>query len=92
MNMSKLCSVLMILGFLSIPVLWSRDIATIVATDWLEKNLKDSRINILDIRTAAQYQNGHIPGSVNAPLSLWAPASNDLSLELPSDEALRDIL
>jgi thiosulfate/3-mercaptopyruvate sulfurtransferase len=92
MKVSKLCSVLIILGFLSIPALWSRDIAPIVTTDWLEQNLKDSRISILDIRTAAQYQKGHIHGSVSTPLSFWAPAGNNLSLELPSDEALRDIL
>ena len=92
MNVLKLCSILMSLGFLSLPALWSRDIAPIVTTDWLEQNLKDSRISILDIRTAAQYPKGHIPGSVNTPLSLWAPASNNLSLELPSNEALRDIL
>jgi thiosulfate/3-mercaptopyruvate sulfurtransferase len=92
MNVSKRCSILMILGLLSIPTLWSRDIAPIVPTDWLEQNLKDPRISILDIRTAAQYQKGHIPRSVSTPLSLWAPAANGLSLELPPDEALRDIL
>jgi thiosulfate/3-mercaptopyruvate sulfurtransferase len=92
MKASKRCSILMILGLLSIPALWARDIAPIVTTDWLEQNLNNSRIHILDIRTAAQYQKGHIPRSVNTPLSLWAPASNELSLELPSDEALRDIL
>lgn len=91
-KLSKRCGVLMILGFLSIPALWARDIPPIVTTDWLEQNLKDSRISIFDIRTAAQYQKGHIPRSVNTPLSLWAPTSNALSLELPSDEALRDIL
>jgi thiosulfate/3-mercaptopyruvate sulfurtransferase len=89
---SKRCSVLMILGLLSIPALWAGDIPPIVSTDWLELNLKDSRISILDIRTAAQYQKGHIPRSINTPLSLWAPASDALSLELPSDEVIRDIL
>ncbi len=91
-KLTKRCSVLMILGLLSLPALWARDIAPIVSTDWLEQNLKDSRISIVDIRTAVQYQKGHIPRSVNTPLSLWAPASNALSLELPSDEALRDIV
>ena len=91
-KLTKRCSVLMILGLLSLPALWARDIAPIVSTGWLEQNLKDSRISIVDIRTAAQYQKGHIPRSVNTPLSLWAPASNALSLELPRDEALRDIV
>ena len=79
--------------FLLTPVtVWSRDIAPIVSTDWLAQNLGNPKMVVLDIRTAAQYQKGHIPGSLSTPLSLWAISNNGLSLELPSEEALRDLL
>ena len=90
--MTKLSISLMLFGFLGIHSAWSRDIAPIVTTDWLTQNLGDARLAVLDIRTAAQYRKGHIPGSVNTPLSVWAVTGNGLSLELPSDEDLRNIL
>ncbi len=71
---------------------WCRDIAPIITVDWLESNLDDPRMIVLDIRTPAQYQKGHIPGSVSVPLNVWAPKANGLELELPSDDALRAIL
>jgi thiosulfate/3-mercaptopyruvate sulfurtransferase len=84
---------------LTVPVLFvfaaaasSRDVSPFVSTDWLAQNLSDSRVVVLDIRTAGQFKKGHIPGSLNTPLSLWAVNNNGLSLELPSDEALRELL
>ncbi len=71
---------------------WSRDAIPIVTTDWLVQNLGNPKLAMLDIRTAAQYKRGHIPGSLSTPLNQWAVSSNGLSMELPSDEALRDLL
>lgn len=90
--MPKLPIVLVTLGFLALPAVWSLDLAPIIETDWLEQNLKAPGVTVVDIRTVPQYQKGHIPGSVNVPFSLWAVANKGLSLELPSDEALRDVL
>jgi thiosulfate/3-mercaptopyruvate sulfurtransferase len=90
--MSKLCIALATLGFLVLPAAWPRDIAPIVTTEWLEQNLRAPGTTVIDIRTAAQFQKGHIPGSVNVPLTLWAVTNKGLSLELPSDDTLRDIL
>jgi thiosulfate/3-mercaptopyruvate sulfurtransferase len=90
--MTKFFLSLMIICYLGIHAAWSRDIKPIITTDWLEQNLSDHGMTVLDIRTAAQYRKEHIPGSINTPLSVWAVANNDLSLELPSDEVLRDIL
>lgn len=34
-------------------------------TDWLAQHLNDSNVIVVDVRSAADYQSGHIPGSVN---------------------------
>lgn len=52
------------------------------------ENLGKPEITIL-ATAPPNTRKGHIPGSISAPLSLWAPASNGLSLELPSDAALK---
>jgi thiosulfate/3-mercaptopyruvate sulfurtransferase len=69
-----------------------RDIPAIVSPDWLAKNLGDPRIVVLDIRTVEQYKKGHIPGAINAPLTWWAVTRNGLSLELPPEDALNDLI
>jgi thiosulfate/3-mercaptopyruvate sulfurtransferase len=71
---------------------FSRDILPIVSTDWLAQNLQNSDLVILDIRNSDQYKKGHIPGAINTPFENWVVERNGLSLELPSDEALRDLL
>jgi thiosulfate/3-mercaptopyruvate sulfurtransferase len=70
----------------------ARDVPAIVSTDWLSQNMGNTKPSILDIRTAALYGKGHIPGSINIPFSLWAISTDGLLLELPSDAALRDLL
>lgn len=92
MNNSKLFFASLIACIFVTSAVWSRDIAPIVSTDWLSKNIGDSKILVLDIRSAEQYKKGHIPGSVNAPLGIWAVEANGLNLELPSDQALKDLL
>jgi len=49
-------------------------------------------MTILDIRTPALYGKGHIPGATNAPFNLWAISNKELSLELPPDKAVQDLL
>lgn len=71
---------------------FSRDVPPIVSTDWLTQNLKNANLFILDIRNSDQYKKGHIPGAINIPFENWAVERNGLSLELPSDEALQDLL
>jgi thiosulfate/3-mercaptopyruvate sulfurtransferase len=70
----------------------SRGIDPIVSTDWLEQNLTGLDLFVLDIRNSEQYKKGHIPQSINAPFSSWVVESNEVSLELPTDEALRKLL
>lgn len=90
--MNKIFGSLLIIALLGISSAYSRNVAALVSTDWLERNLREPGIFVLDIRTAAQFQSGHIPESLNTPLGDWAVSANGLTLELPSDEALRALL
>lgn len=84
---------LLLISLLLVPLsLFSREIPPIVSSEWLEQNLDNPKVIVVDIRDSENYRKGHIPGAVNTPFSLWAVPNNGLSLELPSDEALRDLL
>jgi thiosulfate/3-mercaptopyruvate sulfurtransferase len=73
----------------------SRMINPIVSTDWLYTNSNLEDLVIVDIRSPADYESSHIPGSVNEPFvtafdprtgpsSNWIIGSDDgLWLELP---------
>jgi thiosulfate/3-mercaptopyruvate sulfurtransferase len=72
-----------------------RTIAPIVTTDWLEGNLGQEGLVIVDIRSPDAYGAGHIPGSINEPFvtgfdpckgpsSHWIIGSDDcLWLQVP---------
>jgi rhodanese-related sulfurtransferase len=70
----------------------ARDLAPIVSTAWLNENLDSENLVILDIRSAAAYDEGHIPGAVNepfvVPFSAWITVRDDLLLEVPDKEDL----
>jgi thiosulfate/3-mercaptopyruvate sulfurtransferase len=86
-------SIAIVLAAFSFPILAApRSLPPIVSTTWLSQNLQDPRIIVLDIRGGEPYGKGHIPGSISAPLKLWAIASGGLTLELPADEALAELL
>ena len=70
----------------------SRETPPVVSSDWLVQHLDNPKLIVLDIRNSETYKKGHIPGAINVPMNLWAISSGGLSLELPSDEALRDLI
>lgn len=37
----------------------------------LERMMKNNEVNIVDVRTAEDYAQGHIPGAVNLPKDQW---------------------
>ncbi|MDR0843007.1 MAG: hypothetical protein LBP68_06285 [Acidobacteriota bacterium] len=78
--------------FSGTPAAMARSIEPVVSTDWLEQNLSRPDLTILDIRTPERYAKGHIPGAVNVPITVWAISAKELTLELPSDETLRESL
>ena len=70
----------------------ARDIAPVVSGEWLEKNLNDSKLIIVDIRKVEEYKEGNIPNSVNVFYGTWAVKSKGLDNELPEDDDLFDVI
>jgi thiosulfate/3-mercaptopyruvate sulfurtransferase len=71
------------------PVISSaRDVNPFVSADWLDANAKTPGLLVMDIRSAAEYKKGHIPGSINVAFELWTANKNNLLRELPSDDEL----
>jgi thiosulfate/3-mercaptopyruvate sulfurtransferase len=76
----------MILAICMTPVIsTARDINPFVSADWLDTNAKAPGLLLIDIRNAAEYKKGHIPGSLNAGFDSWVLNKNNLLRELPSE-------
>jgi len=58
----------------------ARDIDPIVSTDWLQKNLKNQELVIVDLRKVEEYKAGHIPGAVNVFYGSWAIKKGNCSM------------
>ncbi|MBC8019200.1 MAG: sulfurtransferase [Verrucomicrobia bacterium] len=69
---------------------WAGDLAPIVTSDWLEKNL--SEVTIIDIRKADEYREGHLPGAVNVMYGALAIKKNNLDNEMPQSDDFADVL
>ena len=73
---------------------WAKTIAPIVSTAWLEQNLHRKNLVILDVRSVDDYEDGHVPGSINEPfpnpfMTEWVVSDPvGLWLELPEAEPL----
>jgi len=73
-----------------------RVIPPIVSTDWLEKNLDDPKLTVIDIRSGEEYRAGHIPKAINSPFpdpienssSQWFVEREGLLLEVPEEADL----
>lgn len=84
--------VLLAFAFL-VPVLArTGKVPAFVSTDWLQQNLGDRRIVTIDMRTVEEYKEGHIPGAVSAPFGSWVVERNGLSLELPAEDDLMELI
>jgi thiosulfate/3-mercaptopyruvate sulfurtransferase len=82
----------------------ARTIDPIISTDWLEQNLDEGDLVIIDIRSPGEYAAGHIPSSINEPFvagfdPVSGPASNwivgtdeGLWLEIPPVDDLFDTI
>lgn len=70
----------------------ARGIDPIVSTDWLEKNLNNPNLVIVDLRKVEEYKAGHVPGAVNVFYGSWAIKRGDLLNELPDMDDLADVI
>lgn len=64
----------------------------IVSADWLEKNLSNPKLVILDIRKVEEYRQGHIPGAVSAYYKTWACSRQGKREEVPEKDDLFDAM
>ena len=71
---------------------FARDIAPVVSRDWLEKNLNDPKLIVVDIRKVEEYKEGNIPNSINVFYGSWAVKKKGLDNELPEDDDLFDVI
>lgn len=70
----------------------AKGIDPIVSTDWLQQNLKNAKLIVVDLRKVEDYQAGHIPGSVNAFYGSWSVKVGTLLNELPPVDDLADVI
>ncbi|HEB68372.1 MAG TPA: sulfurtransferase [Desulfobulbus sp.] len=65
----------------------------LVTTQWLENNLGDKDLVVIDVRTTTNYGVGHIPGSYNIPYIGWEPMDPKTECQLmPKPEDLTRML
>ncbi|HPP07470.1 MAG TPA: sulfurtransferase [Syntrophorhabdaceae bacterium] len=75
-----------------LTVSFAFSIEPVVQTDWLEKNLNNQGIVIVDVRKPEEYKAGHIPNSVNVFYGSWAITKNSNRNELPALDDLIDLI
>jgi len=66
----------------------ARDVPPIVSVEWLQKNLGNPRLIIMDIRKLEEYGAGHIPGSVYAFYGTWLYPKEGKHMEIPMADDL----
>ena len=91
-NARWLKAVMVIIVLLLPLTAMARGIDPIVSTDWLQNNLKNAKIVIVDVRKVEDYKAGHIPGAINLFYGSWAVKKGELLNELPPIDDLADII
>ncbi len=72
--------------------LYALDYYPIVSSDWLDKNLSNPKVVLIDIRKAEDFRNNHIPGAVNIFYSYWAIEKAGRKNEIPEEDDLQDLI
>lgn len=90
-NLLRVAVVMFSIFILTLSAL-AGDLPAIVSTDWLEKNLKNAKLIVLDVRKVEYYQEGHIPGAVNDFYRAWSFKKADLSAEVPDLDDLFELV
>jgi len=93
MRKTRWLMALLVLMLLSLPLTAvARQTNAIVSTDWLQSNLTNPKVVIVDVRKVEDYKAGHIPGAVNVFYGAWAVKRGELLNELPPWDDLMDII
>ena len=70
----------------------AREIAAVVSTKWLQANLNNPKLIVLDIRRLEDYYESHIPGAISAFYGAWAYQKDGLFAQLPELDDLNDTI
>lgn len=70
----------------------SEALPPIVSVDWLEANLKNPKLIILDVRKVEDYRECHIPNAINTFHGAWAYKRGKLFTEVPDPDDLEDTI
>jgi thiosulfate/3-mercaptopyruvate sulfurtransferase len=90
MKRSKVLLTILIL-LISLPMVsFARDVAPVVNVAWLESNLNNPRLVVLDVRKIEDYKAGHLPGAVSSFFGGWAVTKGGLTAEVPEIDDLVD--
>lgn len=75
-----------------LPLVSCQTFEPIVNTTWLEQNLNNQSVVVVDIRKVEDFKAGHIPNAVNAFYGSWAIMKGGLRNELPATDDLFDVI
>jgi thiosulfate/3-mercaptopyruvate sulfurtransferase len=89
--MKKLILVSLLAAML-LPTAFARDIAPVVDSAWLEANLSNPRLVIMDMRKVEDYKAGHVPGAVNVIGASVYVKKGEINNEVPMMDDLSDVL
>jgi len=91
-NSVKKCFILLGLLFLLPLLVNAANVEPVVSTDWLEKNLSNPKVVIVDIRKAEDYKENHIQNSISILAKSWITKKKDILNEMISDDDLKDLI
>jgi thiosulfate/3-mercaptopyruvate sulfurtransferase len=81
---------LMLVALAMIAPVFARDVDAFVDAAWLEANLNNARVVIVDARKVDDYKAGHVPGAVSL-LGLYI-AKDGLNNEVPEADELSELI
>ncbi len=84
--------ILILLMVALVAPLFARDIDAVVTSDWLEANLSNPKLAVIDVRKVEDYKAAHIPGAISLLGSTFYVPAKGLSNELPFMDDLSDAL
>jgi thiosulfate/3-mercaptopyruvate sulfurtransferase len=88
----KVFAVMVVALFLLPLSAMARDIAPIVSGEWLEKNINDPGMVVIDLRKVEDYKAGHVPNSLSAFYGSWVAKKNNNTNELLEADDLFDLM
>ncbi len=89
--MKKLFAILVLAACLA-PAAFARDIDPVVSAAWLESNLANPNLVVMDVRSVENYKAGHIPGAVNVIGASLYVKKGEINNEVPEMDDLSDTL